>query len=112
MQTIESLKSQAKRLRTHFSAQNIELSHSQTLEAIAAIHGFKDWNTASALSPKKIKYPTTDESVEQLRERFNDMARAYATKPEGSPLSDEEKTEVKILLHQLGVAAKRQQTLS
>ncbi|HCL3557656.1 TPA: hypothetical protein N2A72_006473 [Pseudomonas aeruginosa] len=47
-----------------------------------------------------------------MRERFNDMARTYATKPEGSPLSDEEKTEVKILLHQLGVAAKRQQTLS
>ncbi|HEK4046059.1 TPA: hypothetical protein SL338_003055 [Pseudomonas aeruginosa] len=105
MQTIESLKSQAKRLRTHFSALNIELSHSQALEAIAAVHGFKDWNTASALSPKEIKYPTTDESVEQLQERFNEMARAHAQKPEGSPLSAEEKTAAATLLHQIGTAA-------
>ncbi|EKL8567169.1 glyoxalase superfamily protein [Pseudomonas aeruginosa] len=105
MQTVESLKSQAKRLRSHFSAQNIELNHSQALEAIAAIHGFKDWNTASALSPKEIKHPTTDESVEQLQERFNDMAREYARRPEGAPLTAEEKTAVVTLLHQMGVAA-------
>jgi hypothetical protein len=49
MSTVNALKSQAKRLRTHLANQNIQLSHSQVLEAIAACHGHKDWNTAFAL---------------------------------------------------------------
>lgn len=48
MNTIETLKSQAKLLRNHFAAKDFPLTHSQALEAIAAVHGFKDWNTASA----------------------------------------------------------------
>lgn len=48
MHTTEDLKSQAKRLRTHLVNQAVTLSHSQALEAIAAAHGHKDWNTASA----------------------------------------------------------------
>jgi len=48
MTTIESLKSQAKRLRTHLSANNISLTYSQALEAVAVMHGHRDWNTASA----------------------------------------------------------------
>jgi hypothetical protein len=50
MPTIETLKSQAKLLRNHFAKENNPLSHSQALEAIAAAHGFRDWNTASAAS--------------------------------------------------------------
>lgn len=48
MTKIEALKSQAKRLRTHLAANNIPLSHSQVLEAVAVMHGHRDWNTASA----------------------------------------------------------------
>jgi hypothetical protein len=48
MTTIETLKSQAKRLRTHLSESNIPLTHSQVLEAVAVMHGHRDWNTASA----------------------------------------------------------------
>lgn len=48
MTTVETLKSQAKRLRTHLSESNIPLTHSQVLEAIAVMHGYRDWNTASA----------------------------------------------------------------
>lgn len=50
MTKIETLKSQAKRLRTHLAAKNIPLSHSQALEAIAVMHGHRDWNTASAVA--------------------------------------------------------------
>lgn len=52
MSTIKAVKSQAKRLRTHLAANNISLSHSQSLEAVAALHNYKDWNTASALLSK------------------------------------------------------------
>jgi len=55
MTNVDTLKSQAKRLRNYFASQHIQLSHSQALEAISAAHGFKDWNSASALSPKAIE---------------------------------------------------------
>lgn len=48
MTAIETLKSQAKRLRTHLSEIDISLTHSQVLEAVAVMHGHRDWNTASA----------------------------------------------------------------
>lgn len=48
MTKIETLKAQAKRLRTHLAANDISLSHSQVLEAVAVMHGHRDWNTASA----------------------------------------------------------------
>lgn len=83
MTTIENLKSQAKRLRNHLASQNIPLSHSQALEAIAAAHEYKDWNTASAklqatLAPAK---PTTicitaDMSIDDVREEVNDYMRS------------------------------------
>ncbi|WP_153785210.1 glyoxalase superfamily protein [Pseudomonas sp. EMN2] len=51
MSTLESLKAQAKRLRNHLTRHNMPLTHSQSLEAVAALHGYRDWNTAhSALS--------------------------------------------------------------
>lgn len=48
MHPSHDLKSQAKRLRKHLADHNLSLSHAQALEAVAAAHGFKDWNTASA----------------------------------------------------------------
>jgi hypothetical protein len=49
MITVETLKLQAKRLRNHIASKNLKISHSDSLEAIAAIHEYKDWNTASAM---------------------------------------------------------------
>ena len=49
MLTIQSLKAQAKRLRAYLESQNLHLSHSQALEAVAAAQGFRDWRTASGL---------------------------------------------------------------
>lgn len=49
MRTTEDFKVQAKLLRKHLATRNIELRHSEALEAVSAIHGYKDWNTASAL---------------------------------------------------------------
>jgi hypothetical protein len=46
--TNSSLKTQAKALRAYLAQQSVELTHSQTLEAVARSHGYKDWNTASA----------------------------------------------------------------
>lgn len=106
MPTIEALKSQAKLLRAHLSAQNIELGHSQALEAISAIHGFKDWNTASARCPNEFVYPSTDESVEQLMAKVNEMAKARAKTGTRTPLNADEAKAVKILFHQIGVASK------
>jgi len=48
----------AKRLRTALHAQDITLSHSASLEIVAAQLGFADWNTASALmKPTQLKIP-------------------------------------------------------
>lgn len=49
MTTIEALKTQAKLLRTHLSANKISISHGQSLEAVAVMHGHRDWNTAAAM---------------------------------------------------------------
>lgn len=48
MTTIESLKTQAKRLRSHLAGLGLPLTHSQALEAVAVSHGFRNWNTALA----------------------------------------------------------------
>ena len=48
MPTASDLKAQAKRLRHHLAERQIQLTHSQALEAIAAAQGFRDWNTAAA----------------------------------------------------------------
>lgn len=49
MTNISYLKAQAKRLRTHFAKGPSPITHAQALEAIAALHGYADWNTASAV---------------------------------------------------------------
>jgi len=52
MTSIETFKSQAKRLRTFLAENHVSLSHSQVLEAIAVMHGHRDWNTASAAASR------------------------------------------------------------
>lgn len=68
--TADDLKAQAKRLKEHFSAQNITLSHSEALEALAKQHGFKNWNVLSANLKPKLKignntpnWPTLDGKI-------------------------------------------------
>ena len=48
MPTAAEMKAAARRLRSHLQARHITLSHAASLEAIAAVYGFRDWNTASA----------------------------------------------------------------
>jgi Glyoxalase superfamily protein len=45
---IKFAKVRARKLRTYLATQNINLSHSQSLEATAQCDGFKDWNTYAA----------------------------------------------------------------
>jgi len=54
------LKTQAKALRKAFAERGIALSHSESLETIAKIQGFKNWNTASACA----SHPPTPEPEE------------------------------------------------
>lgn len=44
----DPLKTQAKALRKYLTEQGIELGHSKCLEAVAQMHGHKNWDTASA----------------------------------------------------------------
>lgn len=46
--SLEALKDQAKRLRTSLHSQGNDVSHSKSLELIAAQFGFRDWNTLHA----------------------------------------------------------------
>ena len=56
----ESLKQQAKRLREYLQNRNMDLSHSAALEAVSQMHGYKDWNTATAAASgtQKLFYVT------------------------------------------------------
>lgn len=46
--SLDALKDQAKRLRSSLAAQRSDVSHSKSLELIAAQYGFRDWNTLHA----------------------------------------------------------------
>lgn len=46
--SLETLKDQAKRLRTRMKDESQDISHSKALELIAAQYGFRDWNTLAA----------------------------------------------------------------
>lgn len=109
MYTTDDLKSQAKRLRKHFSSQGISLTHSQSLEAIAAVHGHKDWNVASAAlaSHSKDSMVVTPElfqhldamasqgQAEAIANQDNQSAAwsqaLQANSPTSLPLADDEK---------------------
>ena len=51
MPTIAQAKAMAKRLRSALALQGVDVSHSASLECIAAQLGHRDWNTAAALLP-------------------------------------------------------------
>lgn len=51
MSNAAELKAAARRLRNHLADRQISITHSASLEAIAAAQGFKSWNAASAAAP-------------------------------------------------------------
>lgn len=46
--SLDALKDQAKRLRSRLASEGEEISHSKSLELIAAQYGCRDWNTLHA----------------------------------------------------------------
>lgn len=81
MLTIQALKAQAKRLRAHLETQNVHLSHSQALEAVAVAQGFRDWRTASGMLPSEEPGApvATAESLEAVQRRPSEKtSRALA----------------------------------
>lgn len=57
IQSVQTLKSEAKALREKRSAAGESLSHGAALETIAKTHGFRDWNTARASLPDRVAVP-------------------------------------------------------
>lgn len=82
MSTIETFKMQAKRLCGHLSRQNMPITHSQSLEAVTAMHGHRDWNTALAamsrapvISTPLLLEVTRDSSPEYLNTSLQALLR-------------------------------------
>ena len=68
MPTIDEAKAMAKRLRSALAAEAIEVSHSASLELIAAELGHRDWNTASAILERERSSPVSfDQAIPILR---------------------------------------------
>lgn len=55
--TLASLKAQAKRLKSKLEETGEAISHSHALELLALHHGYKDWNTLSAIIKNKAQSP-------------------------------------------------------
>ncbi|WP_104963059.1 glyoxalase superfamily protein [Pseudomonas sp. XWY-1] len=81
MPKIETLKMQAKRLRVHLSSHNMPVTHSQSLEAVAAMHGHRNWNTAVAKLTRPLVQPplrlevTRDSTPENLHASLQALLR-------------------------------------
>ena len=53
----QTLKSEARALRTQRELAGENLSHGAALEAVAKAHGYRDWNTARAALPDRVVSP-------------------------------------------------------
>ncbi|WP_026616169.1 glyoxalase superfamily protein [Ensifer aridi] len=51
--SLDVLKDQAKRLRSRLASEGEEISHSKSLELIAAQYGFRDWDTLHAAASNR-----------------------------------------------------------
>lgn len=56
-QLVTDVKARAKRLRDHLSTYGKDITHSQSLETIAATAGYRDWNTYVASLKKPSPRP-------------------------------------------------------
>ncbi len=54
---IQTLKAQAKRLRTALEADGDFVTHSESLELVARQHGYRDWNTLHAAAGNRPPEP-------------------------------------------------------
>ena len=61
--TKETLKVQAKRLRSHLQQSGVQMTHSQCLELLARQMGHRDWNTLSAACPTDTAPPGVGDRV-------------------------------------------------
>ncbi|MEQ1769113.1 MAG: glyoxalase superfamily protein [Devosia sp.] len=52
-----TFKAEAKALREERAKAGSLLTHSAALEEVARLHGYRDWNTASAAMPSRIRTP-------------------------------------------------------
>lgn len=55
--TISTLKAEARALREERAVAGAPLGHGAALEEIAHRHGYRDWNTASAMLPERVAVP-------------------------------------------------------
>ena len=53
IQSVQTLKSEAKALRESAAAAGETITHGAALERVARSHGFRDWNTARAMLPDR-----------------------------------------------------------
>jgi hypothetical protein len=53
----ESLKAEARVLRAERASAGAPITHSNALEEVARLHGYRDWNTASAALPARVATP-------------------------------------------------------
>lgn len=67
--TAAAAKAQAKRLRAHLQATGRPLSHAEALEAVAALHGQRDWNTFAAAAPEPTPEPWPEPEPDSLHPR-------------------------------------------
>lgn len=70
--SISTLKSEAKVLREERARTGTPLGQGQALEEVARKHGYRDWNTASAVLPERIAIPV------QVGQR---VAGSYLSRP-------------------------------
>lgn len=57
VRSADTLKSEARALRTERAAAGEAMTHGAALEAVARRHGYRDWNTAAAALPDRVASP-------------------------------------------------------
>ncbi len=76
--TSQSIKSIAKNLKSVLSDYSLEIKHSQSLEIISKVFGYRDWNTLSAKLKETPRIPATHaqtgKPAHPLGEFFDDLS--------------------------------------
>jgi len=96
--TVTLYKQQASRLAQHFSdVHKLRLKHASSLEAVAALHGAKDWNTllgGDAALPNQVAMP-----LPVALDQNNAMARLFPQPQSVDPLFCEALLSMQSLIH-------------
>jgi len=78
MNTIDSVKVRASKLREELDAMGHELSHSESLEVVSKVEGFPDWNTHTANLSKQREL--ADQYLDELLEAEKEVSHAKFTR--------------------------------